>query len=280
MYVFFIRRPRDANMPGHVFIGPQIHISQNTAQIAGNDICGGWIEAYYHTLILVLWMLPENELHGINYFKFNRVCILCIWFNEIPACSIFKSVVSLFPGPTFNTTAVVVDQRMGTFPSVVIAKLSDSEGRLRQEQNIQSADKWCSTLIFTVHSENKLVDLNIDAHWQDIGTLYKIYLQHLLPPKYFALLEHYSMNIILKDCDACSYNNIVSDNAYLKLEDVNTSNYCRIWRVWSYILYLMPTSHSKGGATTWNGCGLASQSMHSLASKKCQKHAYCINFNE
>ena len=78
MYVFFIRRPRDANMPGHVFIGPQIHISQNTAQIAGNDIYGGWIDVYYHTLILVLWMLPENELHGINYFKFNRVCILCI----------------------------------------------------------------------------------------------------------------------------------------------------------------------------------------------------------
>ena len=89
---------------------------------------------------------------------------------------------------------------MGTFPFVVIAKLSDSEERLRQEQNIQSTDKWCSTLIFTVYSENKLVDLNIDAHWQDIGTLYKIYLQHLLAPKYFALLEHYSMNIILKDC--------------------------------------------------------------------------------
>ena len=80
MYVFFIRRPHGANMPGHVFIGPQVHVSQNTAQIAGNDIYRGWIDAYYHTIILVLWMLPGNEyeLHDINYFKSNHVCILYI----------------------------------------------------------------------------------------------------------------------------------------------------------------------------------------------------------
>ena len=42
------------------------------------------------------------------------------------------------------------------------------------------------------------MDLNINA--QDVGIPNKIYLQYLLYPKYNALLDHYSMNITLKDC--------------------------------------------------------------------------------
>ena len=192
-YVFSIRRPRDAGMPGYVYISPQIHISQNRAQIAGNDIYGGWIDTYYHTL-LISWVLLENDLYAVTS---NPTCV-CICINAVPACNIFKSSTSLFPGQTFDIKAVAVGQRMGIVPSIVIAKLSDSKGRLGQEQDVQSVDKQCSTLTFTIYSEKKSVDLNIDA--QDIGIPNKIYLQFLLPPKYNALLDFYSMNITLKDC--------------------------------------------------------------------------------
>ena len=193
-YVFFIRRPQDAGMPGYVYISPQIHISHNSALIAGNDIYGGWIDAFYHTLH-ISWKLPENNLHAVT----SNPTHVCICINAVPACNIYKSGISLFPGQTFNITAVAVGQRMGIVPSIVISKLSDSEGRLGQEQDVQSVDKQCSTLTFTVYSEKNLVDLNIDA--QDIGIPNKmLYLQHLLPPKYYALLDHYSMNITLKDC--------------------------------------------------------------------------------
>ena len=61
--VFFIRRPRDTNMSGHIFISPQIQISQYTAQIAENDILE---DGLMHTCInLVSWILPRNDLYEV-----------------------------------------------------------------------------------------------------------------------------------------------------------------------------------------------------------------------
>ena len=147
-YVFFIRRPCDAGMVDYIYISPQIHISKNSAQIAGNDIYGGWIDAYSHTL-LISWVLPENDMYSVT----SNPTRVCIRINEVPACNFFKSSIKLFPGQTFDIKAVAVGQRMGIVPSIVIAKLSDSEGRLGQEQDVQSVDKQCSILTFTIYSE-------------------------------------------------------------------------------------------------------------------------------
>ena len=108
----------------------------------------------------------------------SRTISVLLCHNSVPACNIIRSDTKLFPGQTFNITAVAVGQRMGVVPSIVIAKHDDSEGRLGHEQNVQSVDRQCSILTYTIYSEMKHISLNISP--QDIGTPNKAYLQLLL----------------------------------------------------------------------------------------------------
>ena len=130
--------------------------SSNSAEIAGDDMFGGWIDlckfSYIGNKVIlvnvgVVWVFAQNYLHSVT----SNPIRICICFNSIPLCNVTEYKVNkLFPGQTFEIEAVAVGQRMGTVPSIVLAQFNDKEGSLGNGQDVQSVGKECTNcLLYT-----------------------------------------------------------------------------------------------------------------------------------
>ena len=136
----------------------QFLFSNNSAEIAGDDVYGGWIDlckflyiSVRERVILVnmgvVWVFAQNDLHSVT----SNPIRICICFDSIPLCNVTEYKVNkLFPGQTFEIEAVAVGQRMGIVPSIVLAQFSDEEGSLEEGQDVQSVGRECTKLHFTV----------------------------------------------------------------------------------------------------------------------------------
>ena len=106
---FFIHLPEE-----EISSSLQYQFSNNSAEIAGDDVYGGWIDLCKFYLIM-LWNSTSNAVTS------NPIRI-CTCFNSVPSCTMDDYKMGIFPGQTFEIEAVAVGQRMGFVPSIVLAQ--------------------------------------------------------------------------------------------------------------------------------------------------------------
>ena len=185
----------------------------NSAELAGNDVYGGWIDASDYVTV------TGNHLHDDLSAIASNPTRICMCENFYPKCSEIKLEMGLFPGESFKIEAVAVGQRMGVVPSIVIAEFGDNEGNLGEGQNVQRVGKLCTSLQFTVYSAKETKTLNIRA--QDIGTPnLDTSLKYFLYYKYHILFEQLSVTILLKKCPLGFYfSTLLQCECFQSIED-------------------------------------------------------------
>ena len=143
----------------------KIVFKNNTADIAGDEIFGGWIDWPYREI--TEYSRPDefeyfydNRVfrihHGLSVISSNPVRI-CLCFNSTPNCNITNHTVWMFPGQALQLEAVAVGQQYGVVPTTVLAEfqnLSLIKGSFAKGQNVQSTGKYCTPLEYTILSAN------------------------------------------------------------------------------------------------------------------------------
>ena len=90
-----------------------------------------------------------------------------------PNCRLNKYIktLSLHPGETFQVSVVAVGQRKGIVPAAVVSRMD--RGRLLSSQYLQQATKTCTTLNYTIFSQqNVTLTLYADGPCSTFGDNY------------------------------------------------------------------------------------------------------------
>ena len=134
-------------------INVNVYFSKNTAEVAGDDIYGGWIDTISAQLINLTGHPPQiDSLHAVTSDPIR----ICICIHSLPMCNVTEYRTEVFPGESFEIEAVAVGQRMGIVPSIVRASFADGEGRLGTEEDVQTVGKQCTALKFTAYTKKSL----------------------------------------------------------------------------------------------------------------------------
>ena len=163
----------------------------NTARISGNEVYGGWIDciSYYVKFRI-------DSYHAVS----SNPIRICICSHSSPECAT-QIEVDIFPGQTFQIKAVAVGQRFGIVPSIVAAQLLDSEGKLKQGQDVQSVGRECTMLHYTVYSNKKFEHIQLAVADPFIETLFKTDLKRCLQRIYNQdLFQQFIIKVNLKSC--------------------------------------------------------------------------------
>ena len=148
----------------------------NTSDIAGSAIYGGWVKLCY---ILGRQVQPGRNVYS-GYTLFNQLFQIkthnsdlspvssepvrvCICSDSKPVCNITYHTVKVYPGETFQISAVGVGQRYGTVPSTIHAWFHQANvtnpPKMETLQHVQIAEEFCTHLSYTVKSPNAVEDL-------------------------------------------------------------------------------------------------------------------------
>ena len=142
----------------------------NTASYAGSAIYGGWIDICDYGFGALSKTLLISSAGDPSVITSNptRVCV-CI--ESTPQCNITDHKIEpLYPGQSFQIEVVAVGQRFGTTPAIVLAAFVNNTINVDELQKVQSVDKFCTSLNYTVKSpnDNETLQLDIDT------TVYKL----------------------------------------------------------------------------------------------------------
>ena len=181
-------------------INTVIEFYNNTANLAGTAIYGGWVDlcVFLMNYKKVYRFKPDIFLTSVvdSLFHFHqttqqpslvssnptRVC-LCTTMS-IPDCSITEYTITAYPGETLTIPAVAVGQRFGTVPSTVHSSfVSGSSGRLAELQYTQLVNANCTNLMYTIHSSpngTEVMKLTVEKHNVPQGTLIRRVLQNAM----------------------------------------------------------------------------------------------------
>ncbi len=141
-------------------INVNANFSNNTAEVAGDDIYGGWIDTISAQLINLTGHPPQKDsLHAVTSDPIR----ICICFHSPPVCNVTEYQTEVFPGESFEIEAVAVGQRMGIVPSIVRASFTDGEGRLGNAEDVQTVGKQCTTLKFTAYMSKKKKSIELSV---------------------------------------------------------------------------------------------------------------------
>ena len=127
----------------------------NTALYSGSAIYGGWLDVCDQAIYPHYFMKfnAPSEDPSVVSSNPSRVCI-CVSF--VPQCNITDyEIAPLYPGQSFQIAAVAVGQRFGTTPSFVLAAFTNNSIQVDSLQKVQSVDKYCTSLNFTIKSPNE-----------------------------------------------------------------------------------------------------------------------------
>ena len=162
-----------------------IEFYNNTADVAGTAIYGGWIDLCYfrindHVIFnydyesgISLASIFDSLFHfhqstqKLSVISSNptRVC-LCTNMS-IPDCSITEYTITAYPGETLTIPAVAVGQRFGTIPFIVKSNIVRDTGRLPELQYAQLVNANCTELTYTVLSvpnRTGIMKLTVEKH--------------------------------------------------------------------------------------------------------------------
>ena len=169
--------------------------SSNTADLAGDDIYGGWIDSLpnsnSHQLITIF---QNNSLDTVT----SNPTRVCMCSNSNPVCNFTEYGLNLSPGQTFEIEVVAVGQRIGTVPSIVSILESPDKGSLTAGQEVQSVGRQCTTLQFTVSTLRPTCELKLRVQDSDVPEISRLLKK--LPPRYHILLQQFNIKITLKPC--------------------------------------------------------------------------------
>ena len=88
--------------------------------------------------------------------------------NNLPNCSKSNKELSIYPGETFQTLVVSTGQRNGIVPAQVRSHMN--RGKLLSSQYVQQTTKMCTTLKYTVFSQqNVSLELYADGPCSTFG---------------------------------------------------------------------------------------------------------------
>ena len=136
----------------------------------------------------------DNTASSISSDPF-RICLCNL--NNRPNCSQSMQTLSVYPGETFKVSAVAVGQRNGIVPSAV--RSHTDKGRLASSQYIQQTTKMCTTLNYTVFSQEDVsLELYPDGPCSTVSAklFLKLSISQSCPPGFS--LENSSMSCV---CD-------------------------------------------------------------------------------
>lgn len=194
-------------------IGTHAHfmLSNNTAQLGGDQLYGGWIDWFYKVadrkvyynrgpISAILTFDPE----GKDDVSSDPVRV-CICIGGIPNCNLTHYYHEIFPGQTLTLEVVAVGQRFGTVVAAVIptfVRLESSSnyimGKITEIQNIQVVQRSCSTLQYTVMSSNTNEILQIIPFEERAPKFDSMLLRD--HPEYELLFQTFSINFKMKRC--------------------------------------------------------------------------------
>ena len=93
---------------------------------------------------------------------------ICPCENNLPNCSKSNKELSIYPGETFQTLVVSTGQRNGIVPAQVRSHMN--RGKLLSSQYVQQTTKMCTTLKYTVFSQqNVSLELYADGPCSTFG---------------------------------------------------------------------------------------------------------------
>ena len=148
--------------------GPLILFINNTALYSGSALFGGWIDICDFSLI------PEYRMEftanpGDPSVVSSNPSRVCVCIDSVPQCNITSyETEPLYPGQSFQVQAVAVGQRFGTTPSIVFAAFVNTSVKVDELQQLQSVDRFCRWLNYTVRSPNKEENLRLTVDRQSI----------------------------------------------------------------------------------------------------------------
>ena len=188
---FFVKLPEEG-----MSSSLQFHFSNNSAEMAGNDVYGGWIDLCRFSLI-------TNFTDNNNYNSITSNPIrICMCINSVPNCSVIDYRVMLFPGQTIEIEAVAVGQKMGIVPSIVLAQFTGDESSLGEGQSVQNVGRGCSKLQFAIYTAYNLQEpKELLLRAQDIGVP-KISRSQLRLMNNKYLSQQFSIVIEVQNCKA------------------------------------------------------------------------------
>ncbi len=146
--------------------------TNNTSEIAGSAIYGGWVQRCYiqkyqyldvhYTFINGNWFF--NRTFQISTVSSDLSPVssepvrICLCYNSKPDCNITHHSVKAYPGEMFKISAIGVGQMYGTVPSTVHAQVRHTiapiSSRLDSWQDVQTLPQFCTDLSYTVKSPN------------------------------------------------------------------------------------------------------------------------------
>ena len=162
----------------------QLVFKNNSAYTAGSVLYGGAIDNCYLNSGPVFDKLvqyeADNTASSISSDPF-RICLCNL--NNRPSCSQSMKTLSVYPGETFQVSVVAVGQRDGVVPAVV--RSHTDKGRLASSQYIQQTTKMCTTLNYTVFSQEDVsLELYPEGPCSTVSDthLLQLSIHHTCPP--------------------------------------------------------------------------------------------------
>ncbi len=151
----------------HFDVPVSLHMYNNSAGLAGNDVYGGSLDTCH---ILRTSTLGADILRRITNIdldvttKPSRVC-LCNETDGTKDCTELNRTISAYPGQTFTLSAITVGQYLQTSdprgtPSAIYASILRSNevskrGSLPSVYLTQQGGRTCTNFTYSVHSKNK-----------------------------------------------------------------------------------------------------------------------------
>lgn len=186
----------------------QFVLLNNTSELGGNQLYGGWIDWLYKTRDRRVHFNGE-DISKILYFDPETTddvssdpVRVCICESGFPNCNVTHFSLGIYPGETFSIQVVAVGQRFGTAVAVVTPAFvplnSSPLGRIMAIQNVQVVQRSCSTLQYTVMSPNNQEILQIVPFEEKAPKFDPILLQN--HPDYYLLFQTFNINLQLKGC--------------------------------------------------------------------------------
>lgn len=186
----------------------------NSAQMGGNQVYGGWID----------WSVGNDGIARCNpnrtskYLHFENAITdkdiasdplrVCLCFDQVPNCSIDEHQLMVY-GRAFSLDLVAVGQRFGTVTTFVEASLinlNSSMANIYREHRVQMVQRNCTTLQYSILSDDdnrKLESLTlvIKPSLSLRESRLKFDDQELQNhPNYFHLFQTFSINLNITDC--------------------------------------------------------------------------------
>ena len=194
---------------GKVHVSKVLKFSNNTAELGGNDIYGGWVDWFVDEHLDIKPRISthilhfEDDMHEIASDP-TRVCI-CI--DNAPNCNITAWEFEAYPGQTVIVDAVAVGQRFGTVATRVKANIeihlneSKQTGRtINKNEIIQSVKRNCTALKYTIMTPNKVERLSITPRPLKSSLIFEPQVLQNYPDNLGLLFEQFSIKVYLNKC--------------------------------------------------------------------------------